>query len=131
MIKHDKDFYIEQYTELFTSIEKAINTNDYKLNNKLYTQTAKLFKKIEHDKVLAEEVFACLIDNKNPHVSIGIAVHAISIGLLLSQSKKVLEKFAKSPPGIILVSASNTLEAWKDQGYLLVYPNQEQMKTYT
>jgi len=48
MIKFDKDIYIAKYLELFTSIEKAIN------------------------------VFTCLIDNKNPHVSIGIAIHAIS-----------------------------------------------------
>ena len=119
----------EKYIQYFNEIGEVCLT-DYRKNNQLYNKAAKLFQNIEHDRELAERLFDELLNNDNPYVRLGVAVHSISLGLHLNRCKRVLKDIKRKCDGYLQLSADMTLETWKEQGYLLVYQSQDPVISY-
>lgn len=98
---------------------------DYRKNNRAMGGLAKLFKNFEKDLETADAVLGELLEHENANVRMGAAVQCLSLRIRTDRAEKTIEQISKIIDDRHLShNAHMTLNVWRKQGYLKVYPQQ-------
>lgn len=107
------------------TISDALSKGDYKANNIAMKKLQSLFKKLETDLNTAELILSDLLLHPDISVQIGAAVFCLSLRIRTNEAERILGSASSNCANKLLAfNARMTLEIWKKQGYLLIYPNQ-------
>jgi hypothetical protein len=121
---------IDQYIETCDILSETMPEGDYKRGNKEWNKVVKIFKILENNTELANNTLPLLFDNENVATRSKAAAHCISLNIRVDEAEEMLEEISRDKGyGIFRFEAEMTLKVWREQGYLLVYP--EQTPRYT
>lgn len=115
-MKLSKEQFIEQYIYYVTEMQKAMEKDDYRTNNKYVKILNKIIKQSETEDYFVEALNE-LMDNRNLEVSSNAAVDCLRHNCYIERAVKVLEKISnKEDAGITGFSAGIALKTWKEKG---------------
>jgi len=116
----------KEFIELRLIVEEASSQGDFRRNNKAMKSLQKIFKNFEKDVESASVILSDLLKHENNCVRAGAAAFCLSLKIHLKEAEQALKDVAKkSDSKIVSFNAKSTLEIWKDQGYLKMYPEQK------
>lgn len=104
----------------------SLSVLEYKKNNRLVDKNFKLFKLLEADLDLARAVYGVLLTRDNSVTKLNAATECLSLGIYIDEAVRVLAEMAvMADNDMRCFNAKMTLEDWREQGYLKMYPEQE------
>ena len=107
-------------------VEKATLDGDYKANNKEGKRLLKIFKYFEMDREFARECIKDMLKSENVVVRTDAAAYCLALNENIDIAIEVLTDISsKEENGIFGFNAQMTLDVWKKQGYLRIYPKKE------
>lgn len=107
-------------------IDDALTNGDYKANNKAMKALIKIYKEFEKNIAQATTLLSELLKHENDCVRSGAAAHCLALGILLEQSQTVLLDLSNNAKNkVVAFKAKATLEVWRKQGYLNMYPEKK------
>ena len=126
MKKYSIEEIIEQYEKSGRIIEETLLSGDYRTGNREGKKLIKFFKLFEKDRDLARECIDKLYKSECVRVRIKAAAYSLSLGINTPKAEAVLYEIGHDESlGILGFSAEMTLEEWKKQGFLIMYPEQQ------
>jgi len=115
----------EQYLAV-SPVQSKMPSVDYRKGTRESELLVQIFKQLENDTEQAKRALPGLLTCKNVAARIKAAAHCLALRICVDQAEKALQKIADDQSyGIFCLNAEITLEAWQEQGYLKVYPEQE------
>jgi hypothetical protein len=125
MCIYSDDEIVNLYQTECAVIEKCTLKGDYRKGNKAGTKIQSMFKYLEANIPQAIRVLGLLLQDANVVVRTKAAAHCLSLAILQKVALDVLDSIAKDESfGVFSFNASMTLQVYKKQGYLKVYPSQ-------
>lgn len=126
MKKYSKEEVLKQYEESGKIMYQATLEGDYKTNNKEGKRLLKIFKYFENDREFAMDCLKDMLNSENVVVRIDAAAYCLALNVNIDIALGVLTEISnKEENGIFGFNAKMTLEVWKKQGYLRIYPKKE------
>lgn len=126
MKKHSKEEILKQYEESGKIMYQATLDGDYKTNNKEGKRLTKIFKYFEDDKEFALDCINDMLHSENVVVRTKAAAYCLALNENIDIAIEVLSEISsKKENGIFGFNAKMTLDVWKKQGYLRIYPKKE------
>jgi hypothetical protein len=121
---------IDQYIETCDILKETTLTGDYKRGNREGKNVVRIFKILENNTELANNTLPQLFNNANVATRSKAAAHCIALNIRVNEAEEVLDEISRDKGyGIFRFNAEMTLKVWREDGYLLVYP--EQTPRYT
>jgi hypothetical protein len=121
-----KEQIIFQYEKSCEIIKQATLDGDYKKNNKEGKLIIQIYKYLEENKELSNNILHELFYSGNVVTRTKAAAHCLSLGLWVQEAVEILENAATDKStGIFGFNAKMTLKVWKEQGKLKVYSEQK------
>lgn len=126
MKKYSKEEVLRQYEESGKIMYQATLEGDYKTNNREGKQLTKIFKYFEKNKEFAFDCINDMLCSENVVVRTKAAAYCLALNENIDIALGVLTEISnKKENGIFGFNAKMTLEVWKKQGYLRIYPKKE------
>lgn len=126
MKKYSKEEVLRQYEESGKIMYQATLDGDYKTNNREGKQLTKIFKYFEKNKEFAFDCINDMLCSENVVVRTKAAAYCLALNENIDIALEVLTEISnKKENGIFGFNAKMTLEVWKKQGYLRIYPKKE------
>lgn len=123
MIKYSKADIVKLYEENGRIMYQATLDGDYKANNKAGQKLVKVFKYFEDNKEFAIDCINELMQSQNVVVRTKAAAYCLALEENIDMAEKMLQEISsKEENGIFGFNAKMTLEVWRKQGYLQIYP---------
>lgn len=116
---------INEYIRIGNVLQETYKNMDYKVGNKEGKKIVRVFKIMENDLELAMKSLPELFSSENEIVRVKAAASSIALGIFVKEAKAVLEEVGRVGNNINSFNAKMTLEVWRKQRYLKVYPEQE------
>lgn len=116
---------INEYIRVGNVLQETYKNMDYKVGNKEGKKIVRVFKIMENDLELAMKSLPELFSSENEIVRVKAAAASIALGIFVKEAKAVLEEVGRVGNNINSLNAKMTLEVWRKQRYLKVYPEQE------
>lgn len=116
---------INEYIRVGNVLQETYKNMDYKVGNKEGKKIVRVFKIMENDLELAMKSLPELFSSENEIVRVKAAASSIALGIFVKEAKAVLEEVGRVGNNINSFNAKMTLEVWRKQRYLKVYPEQE------
>ncbi len=127
MKKYNKEEILRQYEESGKIMEQAILKGDYKANNKEGKKLIRIFKYFENNREFAMECINAMLNTENIVVRTKAAAYCLALNENVEAAQEVLSEISgKEENGIFGFNAKMTLDVWKKQGFLRVYPQKEE-----
>lgn len=121
MKKLNKEEIIKKFIENGITSYETMFTGDYKKGNKSVYKIIDLYKYLENDLMLANEVYTELLKHENVEVRTYSSAHCLVLGIYINEAKKILEDISNDKNnGIFCYNAEMTLKCWKN-GTLKIY----------
>ena len=115
-MKLEKSILIEKYIFYCVEMEKAMEKNDYRTNNRYAKRFCKLTQKYEGEDYYIEALDE-LMENKNVNVSANAAVDSLRCNANIDKAVKILKEISENEkPGINKLGAEIALERWLSKG---------------
>ena len=115
-MKLSKEQFIEQYIYYVTEMQKAMEKDDYRANNRYVTILMKKIKKVETENYFIEALNE-LMDNCNIKVASAAAAESLRHNCNIDKAIKTLEDISNQKnAGIIGFSAGIALKTWREKG---------------
>lgn len=111
------DLIIETYIVAAITYGEETEEGNYKVVNREYRKLTKIYRKMETDLDIAQQILEKLLIHPNDHVRLWAAAHALGLNLYVNQSIEILEDVSKRPK-FLGFDAKMTLEVWREQGKL-------------
>lgn len=126
MKKYSKEEVMAQYEESGKIMYRATLNGNYKANNREGKRLIKIFKYFENNKEFALECINEMLRSENVVVRTKAAAYCLALNENVDAAVKVLSEISSDEAnGIFGFNAKMTLDVWKKQGYLQIYPNKE------
>ncbi len=126
MKKYSKEEVLRQYEESGKIMYQATLDGDYKANNKEGKRLTKIFKYFEKNREFAFDCIHEMLKSQNVVVRTDAAAYCLALNENIDMAEKVLIEISNNKEyGIFRLNAEMTLEVWKKQGYLHIYPKKE------
>lgn len=110
---------LQQYKLAAGSHGNALQIGDKKTANKQYTVLKNIYKALQKDTQLQNEVLKMLLLDSNHHISAWAAAHSLGLMIHIEDANRVLEELSlRKDIGIARLDAEMTLKAWKEKGTL-------------
>ena len=123
MIKYSKEDVLKLYEENGRIMYQATLDGDYKANNKAGQKLIKVFKYFENNKEFAIACINELMRSENVVIRTKAAAYCLALRENIDVAEKMLQEISsKEENGIFGFNAKMTLDVWKKQGYLQIYP---------
>lgn len=123
MKKYSKEEVLKQYEESGKIMYQATLEGDYKVNNKEGKQLTKIFKYFENNKEFALDCIKDMLRSENVVVRSKAAAYCLALNENINEALDVLNEISSQDEnGIFGFNARMTLEVWKKQGFLQIYP---------
>ena len=120
---------IDLYQTECAVIEECTHEGNYRKGNKAGASIQSMFAYLETDIPQAVRVLGTLLKNEDVVVRTKAAAHCLSLDILQQPAVEVLESVAENTDfGVFSLNASMTLQVYKKQGFLKVYPHQQTPK---
>ena len=117
---------IDFYQTECAVIEKCTCKGNYRKGNKAGAKIQSMFRYLETNIPQAGSVLGALLEDANAVVRTKAAAHCLSLDILQQPAVAVLESIAKDEKlGVFAFNASMTLQSYKKQGFIKVYPHQQ------
>lgn len=121
-MKMDKESLIEQYEKSGKICLESTVTGDYKKGNKEAKKLTKIFKYLETNPDLSNDIINYLIKSDNIFLKIEGLSYNLALKKDIPYSLKLLEELSQNNTiGIYRLNAEMTLKVWKEQGFLKIY----------
>ena len=121
-MKMDKESIIKQYEESGKICYECSLNGDYRKGNREAKKLVKIFKFLETNPNLADEVIDYLIKSDNIFLKMEGLSYNLALKKDISESLIILEELSKNNSiGIYRLNAEMTLKVWKENGYLKIY----------
>ena len=115
----DKKDSLKYYIESAVNHADATQKGDYKNVNKNAKNLSKIYKIMEKDSKLADELLDVLFVEKEVSVRLWSFAHALGLNKRIKEAEIGLKQISVMGDNKILkFGAKMTLKAWKDQGFL-------------
>ena len=108
--------FIKFFVNMGILYEQAFIIGDYKASNKLYDKEMKIFKQLENNIELANQVLPILLDEKySKYTRISAATHCLALGFNKKEAVKTLKqiKKIKIDPTFAAFAAEIALKKWR------------------
>ena len=116
---------LNQYEKSGKIMYEATLCGDYKANNREGKKLIKIFKKFEKDHDMAMQCIPELMKSDNVVIRSKAAAYCLSLKIYIKEAEAVLTEIGEdNENGIFGFNARMTLQVWRKQGYLKVYPEQ-------
>lgn len=126
MKKYSKEEVLRQYEESGKIMYQATLDGDYKANNKEGKRLLKIFKYFETDREFAWDCIKDMLNSENVVVRTDAAAYCLALNDNIDIAIEVLSEISsKKENGIFGFNAKMTLDVWRKQGYLQIYPKKE------
>lgn len=126
MKKYSKEEILRQYEESGRIMYQATLDGDYKTNNMEGKRLTKIFKHFEGNKEFALDCINDMLCSENVVVRTKAAAYCLALNENIDIAQNVLAEISsKEENGIFGFNAKMTLDVWKKQGYLQIYPKKE------
>lgn len=123
MKRWDKASIMKQFETSGAIMYRATLDGDYKANNREGEKLTKIFQEFETNRALADACIPELLKSANVVVRTKGAAYCLALNRDTETAQSVLQEIADDASnGIFGFNAKMTLEIWRKQGYLLVYP---------
>ncbi len=118
MLKPEYEKVFQNYITAAKAHGKATIEGDFKTANKQYANLKKIYKKLEIDHPLADNLVEILFHNTDPSVRIWAAAHALKLNIRVDEAEKVLRQASGDHNiGIFRLDAEMTLKKWEKKKY--------------
>jgi len=115
----------DQYTESCSERANMLSA-DYRKGTREAEQLVRIFKRLEGNIELAEQTLPLLFVDMNIVARIKAAAHCLALKICVEQAELVLQDIVDEQSYVgFRLNAEMVLNAWHEQGYLKVYPEQE------
>ena len=115
-MKLSKEQFIEQYIYYITEMQKAMEKDDYRTNNKYVKILNNIIKKNESEDYFIEALNE-LMCNHNAEVSTNAAVDCLRHNCYIEKATEILKEISnKTDSGITGFGAGIALKIWKEKG---------------
>ena len=105
---------------------QATLDGDYKANNREGKRLNEIFKYFENNPEFALDCIKDMMQSKNVVVRSKAAAYCLALNKNVDTAVRVLSEISNDEKnGIFGFNAQMTLEVWKKQGYLRIYPEKE------
>lgn len=119
MSKAEFDKISHEYVNAATIHGMATIDGDHKTANKQTTVLKNIYKKLETDKALAENLIDDLFEQGNVSIKIWASAHALGLNIQTDEAAKILNQYSRDESiGILGLTAEMTLREWKKKGTL-------------
>lgn len=126
MKKYSKEDVLRQYEESGRIMYQATLDGDYKANNKEGKRLTKIFKYFEENREFAFDCIHDMLRSQNVVIRTKAAAYCLALNENIDMAEKVLLEISNNEEnGIFGFNAKMTLDVWKKQGYLQIYPKKE------
>lgn len=126
MNKYSKEEVLRQYEESGEIMYQATMVGDYKTNNKEGKRLLRIFKYFEENREFALDCIHEMLQSQNVVVRTDAAAYCLALNENIDIAEKTLLEISNNKEyGIFRLNAEMTLEVWKKQGYLHIYPKKE------
>lgn len=123
MRKYSKEDILRQYEESGRIMYQATLDGDYKANNREGKRLLKIFKYFETDREFASECIKDMLNSENVVIRTDAAAYCLALNENIDIAEKILLEISNNEEnGIFGFNAKMTLDVWKKQGYLHIYP---------
>lgn len=127
MKEHSKEEILKQYEESGKIMYRATLDGDYKTNNKEGKRLTEIFKYFEDNKEFALDCLNDMLHSENVVVRTKAAAYCLALNENIDIATEVLSEISsKKENGIFGFNAKMTLDVWKKQGYLRIYPSKDE-----
>lgn len=116
---------IDEYIRVGDVLQETYKNMDYKVGNREGKKLIRMFKILEKNLELAKDSLPSLFLSENEIVRVKAAASCIALGIFVKDAKTILEEVERVGDNINSFNAKMTLEVWRKQGYLKIYPEQE------
>jgi hypothetical protein len=119
MSKADFDTTLQRYVDAATTHGKATLVGDNKTANKQASLLKKIYKRLEEDNSLAEDLIKSLFQQDNVPVKIWASAHALGLNIHTDEAVRILDQYSKNKSiGILGLTSEMTVKEWRKKGSL-------------
>lgn len=123
MSKLTKEEVLKRFEASGKIIYQATLDGNYKVNNREGKKLIRIYKYFENDKEFAWNCIKDMLSSENVVVRTDAAAYCLSLNLNIDNAINVLSEIGSDKGnGIFGFNARMTLDVWKKQGYLQIYP---------
>ena len=127
MKKYSKEEVLRQYEESGKIMYQATLDGDYRANNKEGKRLMKIFKYFEENREFAFDCIYDMLCSQNVVIRTKAAAYCLALNENIDMAEKVLYEISSNEEnGIFGFNAKMTLDVWKKQGYLRIYPAKDE-----
>lgn len=127
MKKYSKADVLRQYEESGRIMYQATLDGDYKANNREGKRLTKIFKYFEENREFAFDCIHDMLSSQNVVIRTKAAAYCLALNENTDMAEKVLSEISNNEEnGIFGFNAKMTLDVWKKQGYLRIYPSKDE-----